>query len=158
MRLLRILLVLVIALALPLQGVAAAMMVCASSHGRTDIQGRDNAGHQASHRAGQHGAEHHAGPDHHGHAPGIPLPADSTVVSVEPVSAGSAWASATPMHDTGQQECSACAACCSLTSLPAPVLPDTTLSLSETLVPAFSGAIVAFVTGRQERPPRQSLV
>lgn len=163
MRLFRILLVLFIALALPLQGFATAMMACASSHERLDVAPRDSAGHQASHRAGQHGADHHgarhhAGADHHGHALAEPVSSESSLAFAEAETAGKAFASANQMHDAAQQECSACAACCSLTTLPAPVLPDTALSLSETLVPTLFGPIVAFVTGGQERPPRQSLV
>lgn len=117
-RALRVLLVWVMAIAIPVQGLAAAAMLsCGPSHARM-MQGLLH-GAQAAAPGHGHGhgpalstaADHGA---HHGHAAphqAAPSPA------AEPAPTADAAGSAAPQADAFS--CSACAACCAMLALPA---------------------------------------
>jgi hypothetical protein len=130
MSLLRPLLVWLMVLALPLQGLAAATMLnCATAHG---AEGATVAAHGDS-------APHDHDHDHdHGAMTGAHADA-----------AGDAHA---PDH-----KCSACAACHASLGLPAalPLLPDFDVAEAHRPVPAIG--VSPFLTGGLERPPRSAL-
>jgi hypothetical protein len=125
----KLVLVCLLALALPLQAVAAASMLhCGPSHGRMQAQAGAGHGHHAQTPAHGDGATgHHASAD----------PADPAQFA-----------------DLGQFKCSACGACCFAAALPAFVLtvPKTTAVGHWGLVP--SQGRVAYLTSGPERPPK----
>ncbi|MED5622383.1 hypothetical protein [Ideonella sp. BN130291] len=123
----RLLALWLIAVALPIQGVAAATMLhCAGmpSH-EAAVAG------PGDHHEG-HGGHHHAG------------------AATEP--AGDAHATHHPAG--GKHSCSACASCCSATALPAMPLLLVSQGVTEPLTPDPERPLVAFLTGGPERPPR----
>ena len=149
----RVLLVWLVALALPLQGLAAARLQhCAPSHPAAAmvttaaIAGHSaHADHAQGHAGGHQGGEHHDEGHHgsaHGAAPGM-----------------SAAEGAQPAQDdggsgSGTGSCSACAACCAALALfaPGPGLPE---SLPDTLVPQRPPLESAsFFSDGLDRPPR----
>lgn len=131
-RLCRLILLCLMALALPLQGLAAAgVLPCASGH----LPG--------THLGTAHGSDAHA--DCHG---------------VSAPSSSSATAAAEPAPDVasaGAHKCSACAACGAGMALPAaaPVLPST----GPEPVPVLSleADAASFIASGLERPPRSHL-
>ena len=135
--LLRSLLVWLMALALPLQGIAAAgMQACGPTHGHTGPVVAS--AHESVHG---HAAMRSVHGDVHGeaHAPALQHPSADT----ELPAAG--------------HQCGACAACCPAVALPAAlVLPA--VPLSETVViPAAPARLASFVPPGLERPPRAIL-
>lgn len=135
----RLLLLVIVAVALPVQAFAAAGAVhCARMHERMHA-----AAAQASH-------DHHV---HHGMAAAHhDMSADS--LSAAPASPTDVPDEGTPLHAF---KCSACAACCVAMGLPAatPKLPSAPAAAETPSLPAI--AIAAFVTGGLERPPRTEL-
>jgi hypothetical protein len=134
----RIVLVWLLALALPVQGFASAAMAhCGQSH-----QQMHPAGAGAGHSHGN-GA---AAPHHH-----------------DTASAGAATHAASPQHeaaqlakftDLGQYKCSACASCCSAVALPTG-MPDVPEPATPPAVFAPDVPSVAdFAVGGPDRPPR----
>lgn len=132
MTLLRPLLVWLMVLALPLQGLAAATMLnCATAHG-VAVAAHDDAG-----QAHDHGQDHDQVHDHgamtaaHGDTPGDGHALD--------------------------HKCSACAACHASIGLPAalPLLPD--FDVAEVHAPVPVSGVPPFLTGGLERPPRSAL-
>jgi hypothetical protein len=128
----RLVFVWLIAVALPIQGAAAATMLhCASTPGHEAVA---VAGHE-------HGRAGHAG-HHHADAAAQP-PGD---------------AHATHHTADGKHSCSACASCCSATALPAMPLGLASQTVAQSLTPAPERHLVVFLTGGPERPPRTTLV
>lgn len=127
----RHLLLVLLAVALPVQAFAAAGAVhCARMHERM----------HAAAAASAH--DHHAmAHSHH------EMSADDASTTGEPDEAS-------PLHAF---KCSACAACCVAVGLPAatPTLPAAPAAAHPPVLPAI--AIAAFVTGGLERPPRTDL-
>lgn len=127
-RFLRSLAILMLALAVPLQGLAGVTMAaCGGAHA-----------HVADHHAGMHGQEaaHHAGM-HHDHAAGH----------------DGAGPEGHQAHD-----CAACAACCNLSAAPIPAVavsgPD---SPSVGPIPFFGSAHASVQARGLERPPSRSI-
>ncbi len=135
----RLLLLVLLAVALPVQAFAAAgAMHCARMHERM---------HAAAARASHdHHTRHGMADAHHD-------------MSAHSLSA--APASPTDLPDEGSPlhafKCSACAACCVALGLPTatPKLPSPPAAAETPSLPAI--AIAAFVTGGLERPPRTDL-
>ncbi|MGD9835601.1 MAG: hypothetical protein AB7U92_22860 [Piscinibacter sp.] len=131
---LRLLLLCLMALALPLQGLAATGAVhCAAMHDRMQV----NTAHHHEEGAAAHHDEHAAA--------SLQVSADE-----HPADDG------TP-RTGGAFKCSACAACCAALGLPmgAVTLPQVP---AEALAPAIpQRAVAAFLTGGPERPPRTVL-
>ena len=131
-----------LALALPLQGAAAATRlhcepapkaVSASLHARM-------AHHHAAHADDGRAASHHADT-----AAGFDAP--------EQVSSS---------HEQGPAQgtkvsCSACAACCTAAAMPAAPLVVAAADNVETVLPVASDVTAIFLTGGPERPPRRFL-
>ena len=129
----RLLLVCLLSLAIPLQGYAAAAMAfCGPAHARMTAASVD------AHHEHIGGVSLHAG--HDGQAPShhASMPAGDDLAH---------W------QQLGDQDCSACAACCAA-ALPAtaPHLPPSTATGEPAPPPRLTSA--SFLTGGQERPPR----
>ena len=141
-RLRRLLLLCLLALALPLQGLAAAgMLPCAGGH---------LPGTHAGMNAGMH-----AGDDAH---------ADCHGMTVGPTTSATASSVTDAAQDAAQDpvpaaahKCSACAACGTGQALPAsaPVLPST--GPESAPVRSFEAAAASFIASGLERPPRSHL-
>ncbi len=129
----RFLLLCLMAVALPVQGFAAAGAVhCAAMHERMQPAGDHHAADAAD--AGEH---HHAqAADHH------PQGADHHAAGEAGRKAG---------------KCSACAACCAALALPAPALLLPPLKADGAPSVVIADAVVAFLTSGPERPPRTPL-
>lgn len=141
---LRSLLIWLMALALPIQAVAAASMLhCGAAHRL--MQG----GSLAAVAPDGHDAVHDATPHQH---------ADSSAGLDADLSAGDssdASLSASPLGD--DFTCSACANCCSAVALPSRLvrLPAPAIEAHATALPA--SGLVSFVPGGIDRPPRTFL-
>lgn len=137
--LLRLLLLCLMAVALPVQGLAATGAVhCAAMHDRMQVA---TAHHHDDGSAHQHDA-HHGGQDA---ASAAPPGADDHRADEGSPRAGDAF------------KCSACAACCVALGLPSVAITLPTLP-AEGLEPAIAlRAAVVFLTGGPERPPRPVL-
>lgn len=151
-RVLHALLVWVMAVAMPLQAMAAsAMTSCGTGHGRTMQGPAPDARAAASAQAS--GPAHEAAPGRHGpHAQALAGP----VASETAADAQAGGADDVSAH-RGMAGCSACAACC-----PAPALPASA-ALPEVLRPEppaqtpLSAPVPSHDADRLERPPRASL-
>lgn len=137
----RLLLLVLLAVALPVQAFAAAGAVhCARMHERM---------HAAAVRASQDQHAHHgtAGAHHDMSADGLSTGHASASPAGEPEEGS-------PLHAF---KCSACAACCVAMGLPAATLrlPSAPVAAERPSLPAI--AIAAFVTGGLDRPPRTDL-
>jgi hypothetical protein len=156
---LRLVVVWLVALALPVQGIAGVTMAhCGQSHERME------AAKGTSHH--QHSA-HEAGAAHHHHDAGM---ADTTHTvdqvdqadhpdPADHAAAAQAKAEAQPgkFSDLGQYKCSSCASCCAGFALPS-TMPRVPEPLSAPAV--FAEAVVtvdAFETDGPDRPPRTRL-
>jgi NAD-dependent dihydropyrimidine dehydrogenase PreA subunit len=137
----RFLTVCLVALALPIQGVASAAMIhCGPSHQHPSAEAQGSHRHgsadqqQDRAQADQQRADHHADHDRldHQHA-------DHT--------------DGKPAGSSGQK-CSACASCCAMCALPSP-LPRVPEALPAPMVfSAVGAAVQAFATDGPDRPPR----
>ena len=145
--LMRTLLVWLLVLAVPAQGVAAATMAFCGSH----HQGGTAATHAqqtapSAHAHAQAHARAHAQGKHGDHAP-------ATVSQAHSADVGGSAALATSAH-ADAQKCSACAACCSfgalLNSVLALAAPDLTPTVFSVVVPTVD----AFAVDGPDRPPR----
>jgi hypothetical protein len=130
----RILLIWILAAALPLQGYAAAAMIsCGPMHARIAASTHDDHG-----QAGHHGTH-----DHHPAAEG-------SSHSNEP-SPGPA--------KLFQFKCSACAACCTASAAPSPTVPLMAVVAARVVTsPFFEPSDHGIVPAGLERPPRTSQV
>ena len=127
-----------LALALPLQGLAAATMAaCGPGHG----------GHGQGHE--------HAMPHDAQHAHGHGLGAD--VTSADDATADAATADEVPSTQHSQK-CSVCASCCIASAgLPAHAVVAEPATSAESFVDLEPGSAPVFLTGGLERPPRSFL-
>jgi hypothetical protein len=157
----RLFLVWLLALALPVQGIAgAAMAHCGASHQRmaAGLQAAPHAhegaaaGHRHAGPAAGAGHRHAAAPGaeearHHGHAAADPGAA-----------ADGADAEADARAELARYSCSSCAACCAGTALPSAALrvPRGASVAEDFIEPAAH--VEAFVSDGPERPPRSRLV
>ena len=121
-----------LALALPAQGLANAVMLhCGSSHERMHAQ--SPASQATDHH--EHHAEHGDHAEHAGHDPVAP----------------------DKLTDLGQYKCSSCASCCAgialLSDLPQLVAPE----FGATVFAAVAPGVAPFATDGPDRPPRSLL-
>jgi hypothetical protein len=133
-----------VALALPLQGLAAATMLsCGPGHHRMA------AAQPVSAPAHDRGAHDHASASH-------AHDADQHEAATDPKDRDGTAAG--EMHQLAKFKCSACAACCSATALPSSVITfDPQQHAADFDALPFAPS-VQFQTGGPERPPRSSLV
>jgi len=125
-----------LAVALPVQGVAATMAACGSRHG----------GHASAHAPspGDHSATHHAHRHPAATAPGNDTPA-------QPLHA------TTKVANEAGHKCSACASCCLSAVVPTEAITFDTIALADPFAPLVPVPPTACVTQRLERPPRTFL-
>jgi hypothetical protein len=130
---LRTVLVWIVALAMPVQGLAASTMrFCGSSHERmTQSAGADH------HEAVTSATHDHAAAAHAANA-------------ADPDAAGK-------FTDLGQFKCSVCAACCSMLALPAGFALVGDPGLANVMSPAPSVVAPSYLSEGLERPPRAIL-
>jgi hypothetical protein len=159
-RWLQSLIVCLLALALPGQGMAAATMIhCAQAHqrlqaaaGHPDLQASAGHGRPAPHAHASHAHASHAHASHghasHGHAATQAHPSDHGA------STGFDPAQPDAAAEVGPNACSACASCCAgigLSSAPLQVPEhDAAMTVFVTVVPAVD----AFAADGPDRPPR----
>jgi len=153
----RFVLVWLMALAIPVQGVAAAgMLHCDAS----PAQPQQGAAHAHVHAGHSHAGDVHAGDAHAGdaHAGGAHA-GGAHAGDAHASDAQGAAAADDPADDTNAfgHKCSACAACCAGLAIPAQAA-----EFSSPIVASFAalppGAAPAFfVLGRLDRPPRPTL-
>jgi hypothetical protein len=128
-----------LALALPAQGLANAVMLhCGSSHQRmhtAQVVAPQAADHHQHHGAA---AEHSHSADHADHAAQEPVSPDK-------------------LTDLGQYKCSSCASCCAGMALPSTVSQLVAPEPGATVFAAVAPGIAAFATDGPDRPPRRSL-
>lgn len=126
-----------LALALPLQGIAAAgMQACGPTHG-----------HTVPVAASAHGAGHgHTG----AHSVHGDVHAEAHVPAVEHPSAD------TELPAAGHQ-CGACAACCPAVALPSALALPVAPASEAVVIPAAPARLASFVPPGLERPPRTLL-
>ncbi len=154
---LRPLLICLLAMALPLQGTAAAAMLnCGSSHHHVAVGVVDPAGAMPA------APKHHLPSGYVGH-----IHAQATSPAGEPATQAHASTHAdhasapakgldAPGH-LGKSKCSACAACCTGLALPM-TLPRFNAAMSSERVSANAPtSLVVFLTDGPERPPRRKL-
>jgi uncharacterized protein involved in copper resistance len=135
-RVLKLWLMLIIALALPVQGFAAATMFhCASAmgHATAAAGGHDHSRHS---HAGANDASHR----HDAHADGASM--------------HHAQGKAADLNPGQSPGCSACASCCTAAALPAAPIPIASTDAPSSYARPMAPAIAAFLTGGPERPPR----
>jgi hypothetical protein len=134
MRVVRLVLIWIVAFAVPLQVAAAASMrFCADGPAALHARSAPPADH--AHHAGPSGSAHHADSAGHGHHGGMH---DTEASTTDDAAAGA---------------CSACAACC------APMAPATVVAVpiqraTATPIAAPGAPSPAFLTDGPERPPR----
>ncbi len=135
-----------IAVALPIQGVAAATMLhCGSVHEqRVAVPSNEGHAHQ-HHHAGMHSVAVtvEGGAHHHGHD----LAASHTTDADAPAH----------HHTGGTAGCSVCASCCGAAALPVMPLVLASQDRTETVVVVQNLPTVVFLTDGPERPPRTTL-
>lgn len=147
-RRLRFVLLWLLALALPVQGLAsAAMLHCAASHER--MHGvRSDAGLLADAVVAQPGLD--AATQHVAHEHGHE--ATATANDAHDVKLGNH--AGDPLTDQGKYSCSACAACCSACVLSGSVPSVATPQFAPTVFASLAYAADAFAAEGPERPPR----
>ena len=146
LRILRITLMWLLALAVPVQGFAAASMVgCGAGHQAGGMQS-----HSHGLGLGQHEANAPQSHDHHGHAHGeahVAVHADMHMAGID----GAAHAG------VSKASCSACASCCTAAALPATPMVFEVTDAPSVFVALAPQPVVSFVSGGLERPPRPFL-
>ena len=155
----RLALIWLIALAVPLQGIAAvSMAVCGPGHARMlpaagiassmkhDHAAHDHAAGAADHHHGQHaaGAMHEMVADHEA----------SSDVDASQLDKRNA---ADKLAQLAKLKCSACASCCTGAAFPASIVSFDLLKESPVFVASPIVANATFLTSGQDRPPRSSL-
>lgn len=156
-RVVRTVLVWVLAIAMPLQGLAAsAMLSCGPSHARM-LQGLVSAAPAPGHAA--HGGQAaHAGRDaaaavHGAHAHAHADSADSVAATAQ--ADGDAGHHPSPHH--GKHSCSACAACCTALALPARFALLEVTRAVHAVRTALDAPVVSHQPETLDRPPRPHL-
>lgn len=145
-KLFRILMIAMLALAIPVQGVAAAaMLYCGPDHLAGDPAGH-GAGHIAAHEAGHVHANDHDGHANAGHEHAQPdmLAADLASVPDAP-------------DQPAPAKCSVCAACCSAAAIAASTLMFSQPGIDPLPVLMSSSLSYSFITDGPLRPPRSFL-
>ena len=146
-RIQRIIIALVLAFALPLQGVAAATMVaCGPSHHRMD-------GASQVHSHFDHDGQPEAQTDDHDHSS---LHSHEQSLIGEQVHPDH-HAAHHDLDKASKYKCSACASCCAAAAIPSQLLTLESVSLPEFFAPLELSGIAAFLTEGLERPPRSIL-
>jgi uncharacterized protein involved in copper resistance len=141
-RVMRLLVILLLTLAVPLQGLAGVTMAaCGMAHG---IQGGAAMSHGPGPAAMDHSAMDHAAMDHaamgHGHSDAAPHASDQG-----------------PMHEA--HDCAACAACCSLSAAPVPALLVQGASPAPSVaIPFLEVARASFAPEGLDRPPSPAVL
>jgi len=143
--LIRTALIWLLAVALPFQGaVAATMLACGPSHPGSPSHAMAAPHHHGDDADAAHG--HHAPGSHdHGSHHGTVDRTDAE------------RASASVVKSPGASTCSVCAACCTVSVLPAAALPFLPEAVSDSIVVFTASQPVVFLTGGPERPPRTVL-
>ena len=149
LRVLRITLMWLVALAVPIQGYAAATMLgCGPEHHRmAGLQSQAAAADGSDPAVKQHSPDAHAGMvgDHpHGDSA---EPSHAHVLKTH----GSSG-------KVGKGACTPCASCCVVAALPATMVVFQPVPLVEFFVPLAARSVASFVTEGPERPPRSILV
>jgi hypothetical protein len=132
------------AVALPLQGLAAATMLnCGPAHHR-----------MAALMASQPSSPEVAAHDHsaHAHHMAVAPDASSDESAADGAAAPSQWDQAAKL------KCSACAACCSAAALPPAIVTFPSIRQAAVFEPVPSDSVAHFQTGGLDRPPRIHLV
>ena len=142
---LRFVIVWLVALALPVQGIAGATMAhCGPTHARMHTAQADAGPHAA---AGHHHGLHDAAAPHHLGA-----------AAADPVDHGAASHHAAAQTDKftelGQYNCSACASCCSVCALLSTFAPLLAPEFAPTVFVAVVPRVATFATDGPDRPPR----
>jgi hypothetical protein len=134
-RFVRALTIWIVALAVPLQGhAAAAMIACGPMHSRMASSGD----HPAAH-------EDHAAAGHSGH-------------SMDGASGEANGDEPSSLSKFMKFNCSACASCCTASAAPAPLIPALGATRAHTVaIPFFGSSGDSIVPDGLERPPRTSL-
>ena len=141
--LIRTLLVWLLVLAVPAQGVAAVTMAfCGPNHH----------GGAAATSAAQAGSGEHA--DHHSAEQGAPGHHDMAAQADEDDSASASPAASSQGNHAVKQKCSACASCCSFGAILSPLLAVPAPAVTPTVFSAVVPTVSAFSTGGPDRPPR----
>ncbi len=172
--LVRTALIWLLAVALPVQGAAAAtMLACgpghhgaAGSHAHSAAAGQAPHSHdhgtqaapaypvQHDHHAGHNAAQAHTHGDgadhHHGGTPGESLEASPTDASP------TASATGNPVHKSAGK-CSACASCCTVAVLPTSAFAIASPVHADRVAVFFPVQAAVFMTGGLDRPPRTFL-
>ena len=137
-RLVRLALMVLLAIALPMQGFAAATMISCGAG-------------QHEHAPGQGLAHSHAGAGAvhpHSHA----SEADSHAGAFDHSAAGK-----TDIAKSGMHKCSACASCCTSAAVPSRAIVFSSVKLPDHYAPLAARSVPAPVTEGLERPPRAVL-
>jgi len=146
-RILRLVFALMLALALPLQGYAAASMAAC---GRAHAAGhREAAQVERDVRAGAQRDMHH-GPHHAMHG-ATHDDADASTAHAGSPDADGAHAG---FGKFAKSECSVCAACCAAMAMPVAWLEFDAVSPAQSFATQLPTADAAFLTAGPERPPR----
>ena len=143
--LVRLIVTWLLAVALPIQGLAAATMLHCGSAPQPRVAMPSNAVHAHDHHARMHSQADVGGAHSHHHAHDLP-------------SAQHADAKAAGHHHSGGTDgCSVCASCCGAVALPVMPLVLAPQDLAETTAEVRNVPTVVFQTDGPERPPRTTL-
>ncbi len=130
----------ILALAIPLQGIAAATMAACASEPATDSHAiAAQVGHEAMAEAGEHHAMHR-----HVHTSSRRGPDTAS-----PSHAG--------LARLAKAKCSVCASCCAGAAMPSTLVVFDSVVLRESFAQAVPTGTPAFLTAGLERPPRNLL-
>jgi len=153
LRLFRIALLWLAALAVPIQGsAAAAMLHCGPGHAGMDAvvtqthEAPEGHAHSSPHSG--HAAAHHHGDD------GSQAGPDTQAVALDGIDTGR---SVTDLHQLAKSKCASCASCCSAPALPATPIVLGSPALGEPITVARPVSAAVFLTDGPERPPRSFL-
>jgi hypothetical protein len=148
--LIRTTLIWLMAIALPVQGAAAAtMLACGPGH--------HGAAAAHSHAGGDTVHVHADATEPHIHPEGHAAPGKADSPHHELTSGSeSASADGNDVHKAAGK-CSACASCCTVAVLPTSVLPIGSAPAVDRVVAFFQAQAAVFMTGGPERPPRTIL-
>lgn len=170
---LRILWICLLALALPMQGMAAATMAFCGAAGQHPLSGQASASvsaHETGQTARAMGQQQHSplhqacaaehGMHHTDHAdvagPDSAQAGDMPVADIAVADIPAAEITPNSQHDAGHT-CSACASCCAAAALPVRALKLAALDVSAVQPIAQLVNVHAFATDAPERPPRAML-
>jgi len=138
-RVVRLVLTWLLALALPVQGVAAATMAACGARHAIHAAATAHAASRGIDSAGHHTHRHDAATAHANDARARPLHA------------------ATKASDDSVHKCSACASCCLNAVVATATITFDTIARADRFAPLVTAGPAAYVTEGQERPPRTFL-